>query len=169
MPKSFGGAHREDAGAAMHNQRECTSTAVPSQMQSKNVPVRSTWPDFRPGWPLPAEVAESRGRCTRHRSPPGPGWAAGGDHLPSNRGPGALPGTCCRSTSLCGPSPLRATRQANGRVNCAGPTREPSFSLHARLHFLPRAYQALRGSRPRGTSVPFFLPTSHSAFHSGPL
>ena len=58
MPKSFDSAHREDAGAAMHNQWECTLTALPSQMLSKNVPVLSPWPDFC--WPLPAEVAESR-------------------------------------------------------------------------------------------------------------
>ena len=42
--------------------------------------------------------------------------------------------------------------------------RGPGFSLHARLYFLPRSYQALRVSRPRRTSVPFFLPPSHSTF-----
>jgi len=58
MPKLFGGAHRQDAGtaAAMHTQWECTLTALPSQMQSKNVPVRSPWPDFRRCWPLLAKV-----------------------------------------------------------------------------------------------------------------
>jgi len=60
MQKLFVGAHLEDACAVMHNQWECTSTNVPSQMHSKNVPVRSPWPDFRRWCPLPTEVAESR-------------------------------------------------------------------------------------------------------------
>ena len=36
---------------------------------------------------------------------------------------------------LCCPALTSAPRQANGRVNRAGPARGPGFSLHARLHF----------------------------------
>ena len=122
-----------------------------------------------PCWPRLASPEASR-VMHANKSPPRPGWAADGDHLPANRGVSVLSGTCFRSTSLYGPSPLRTNRQVHGRVNSAWPAREPGFFLHVRLHFFwHRAYQALRGLRPRGTSVPCFLPPSQSTFKTGPL
>ena len=79
MPKLFGGARPEDASAAMHNQWECTLTVLPSQMQSNNVPVRSTWPDFLRCWPcrlrLPSPEAS---RAMHARQVSSQAWLGGG-------------------------------------------------------------------------------------------
>ena len=125
MTKSFGGARPEDAGAAMYNQWECTLTVLPSQMQSNNVPVRSTWSDFRRCWPyrprLPSPEVSNNARET--------GCLLG---LAGRRAV-----TICRQNQglLCCLTLTSAPRQANGRVNRAGPARGPGFSLYARLHF----------------------------------
>jgi len=123
---------------------------------------------------LALEVAESRGLK---------GNACETGRLPGLAGRRAV--TICRQIEglLCCPALTSAPRQAIGRVNRAGlifPCMHACIFLprayqalrgsrgfpcmHACI-FLPRAYQALRGSRPRGMSVPFFLPPSHSAFH----
>jgi len=66
MPKSFGGARPEDAGAAMHNQWECTFTVLSSQMQSNNVPVRSPWTDFRRYCPCRPRLPSPEAQADAH-------------------------------------------------------------------------------------------------------
>jgi len=91
---------------------------------------------------LPAEVAESRGLKGNARET---------GRLPGLAGRRAV--TVCRQIEglLCCPaltsarprSVVRATLQANGRVNRAGPAREPSFSLHARAFILVYIYMSI--------------------------
>ena len=79
MPKSFGGAHPEDAGAAIHNQWECTLTVLPSQMQSKNVPVHSPWPDFWRCWPCQLRLPSPEASRAMHaRQVNSLAWLGGG-------------------------------------------------------------------------------------------
>jgi len=154
MQKSFGGAHWEEASAAMHNQLECTSTTVPSQILSKNVPVRSRWSDFQRCWPLPAEVAESR------------------DLKGNSRETGRLQGLTGRLTVTiyrklrvwCDAQHVFPLDLALVLRHCVQLVKQMGGStvqgLHASLvfpcmetcMFLPHPYQPLRDWRPRVTS-----------------
>jgi len=117
---------------------------------------------------LPAEVAESRGLKGNARKT---------GRLPDLAGRRAV--TICRQIEglLCCPALTSARPRSVVLRHCVQLVKQMGGStvqgLHASLVFpcmhasifLPPAYQALRGLRPRGTSVPFFLPPSHSAFH----
>ena len=46
MPKSFGGAHGQPAGAALRPRWDCTLAAESSRTHPKNVPVRPPWPEL---------------------------------------------------------------------------------------------------------------------------
>ena len=71
MLKSFGVAHREEAGAEMYNQLECTLTALPSKNAVKQRPGLCAHPGLTSGAPGPAgrgcRVKRPQGQCTRDR------------------------------------------------------------------------------------------------------